>query len=239
MSVCPSVRQNRATCLVLDGFSWTLFEDIPKICWQSLSLITIWQEQRGTLHEDLCKFVIVSRSVRLKRPIHSQLNRAILLCDVITDGKIWVNCVVLTGSSEGLRTVLSSRLSHRELLSSVREYHSFLSLPADTTMASSQGKTVSSNSFSRWSSLDIFLFKCHFLLNILRFLFLFSDNIMADVASKQQTTALFLSAIVTRTRGHTELTKKNDKPDGKLVLCQRTFNSVFRAVFFTQLNCTI
>jgi hypothetical protein len=33
---------------------------------------------------------------------------------------------------------------------------------------------------------------------------------MADVASKQQTTALFLSTIVTRTRIHTEL-KKNLK----------------------------
>jgi len=32
---------------------------------------------------------------------------------------------------------------------------------------------------------------------------------MTDVASKQQTTALFLSTIVTRTRRHTELTKKN------------------------------
>jgi len=31
---------------------------------------------------------------------------------------------------------------------------------------------------------------------------------MADAASKQQTTALFLSTIVTRTRRHTELTKK-------------------------------
>jgi len=31
---------------------------------------------------------------------------------------------------------------------------------------------------------------------------------MADVASKQQTTALFLSTIVTRTRRHTQLTKK-------------------------------
>jgi hypothetical protein len=36
----------------------------------------------------------------------------------------------------------------------------------------------------------------------------FSDNIMADVASKQQTTALFLSTIVTRTRRHKELRKK-------------------------------
>jgi len=54
---------------------------------------------------------------------------------------------------------------------------------------------------------------------------------MADVASKQQTTALFLSTTGTRTRRHTELIKKTDKPDGKTVLCQRTFSSVFRAVF--------
>ena len=53
---------------------------------------------------------------------------------------------------------------------------------------------------------------------------------MADVANKQQTTALFLSTIVTRTRKHTELTK-NLVPDEKIVLCQRTFSSVFRAVF--------
>jgi hypothetical protein len=61
---------------------------------------------------------------------------------------------------------------------------------------------------------------------------------MADVASKQQMTALFLSTTVTRTGRHTELIKKTDKPDGKPVLCQRTFSSVFRAVF-TQLNCKV
>jgi len=33
--------------------------------------------------------------------------------------------------------------------------------------------------------------------------FFFSDNIVADLASKQQTTALFLSTIVTRTRRRT------------------------------------
>ena len=56
---------------------------------------------------------------------------------------------------------------------------------------------------------------------------------MADVASKQQTTALFLSTIVTRTRRHTELPpQKTDNPDGKPVLCQRTFSSVFLAVFY-------
>jgi len=41
---------------------------------------------------------------------------------------------------------------------------------------------------------------------------------MADVTSKLQTTALFLSTIVTRTRRHTELTK-TDKHEGKPVLC--------------------
>jgi len=119
----------------------------------------------------------------------------------------WVNYAVLTGSSAGLRTVLSSRLSHTKLRSSLRESHSFPSLPADTTLASSQGTSVSTSSFSRWASHDIFLFKCHFLLHILRFLFFFSDNFVAYVASKQQTTAMFLSTIVTHTKRHAELTK--------------------------------
>jgi hypothetical protein len=38
--------------------------------------------------------------------------------------KNWLNCAVLTGNSAGLRTVLSSRLSNRELRSSLRESHS-------------------------------------------------------------------------------------------------------------------
>jgi len=105
--------------------------------------------------------------------------------------KNWVNCAVLTGYILGLITVFSSRLLHRELRGSLKESHSFLSLPADTMMASSRGPSVSSNSFSRWASHDIYRFKYHFLLQILRFLFFCSDNIMADVASKQQTTAWF------------------------------------------------
>jgi hypothetical protein len=59
-------------------------------------------------------------------------------------------------------------------------------------MASSQG--------SQPSKMNTSLFKYHFLLHVLRFLFFFSDKIMADVVSKQQTTALFLSTIVTRTK---------------------------------------
>ena len=145
----------------------------------------------------------------------------------------WVNCAVLTDNSAGLRTVLSSRLSHRKLRSSLRESNSFLSLPADTTMALFQDTSVSSGSFSRWASHDIFLFKYHFWLHTLRFLFIFSDNIMADVASKQQTTALFLSTIVIRTRRHTELTKKlTDLVEN--LCCAREHSVQFFVQFFTQ-----
>jgi hypothetical protein len=144
----------------------------------------------------------------------------------------------LAGNSAGHRTVLFSRLSHRELRSSFRESHSLLSLPADTTMASSQGTFISTNSFSRWASHDILLFKYHFLLHILHFLFFFSNNIMADVASKQQTIALFLSTIVTRTRRHTELTKKQTNLLGNLC-CVREYSGQFFLQFFTQLNCTV
>ena len=143
--------------------------------------------------------------------------------------KNWADCTVLKGNSAGLRTVLSSHLSHTELCSSLRDSQSFLSLLADTTTASNQGTSVF-NSFSRWAQHDIFLFKYHFLLHILHFLLFFSDNIMANVAGKQRTTALFLSTTVIHTRRHTELAKKPDKSDGKLVLCQRTFS--FSCSFF-------
>jgi len=55
---------------------------------------------------------------------------------------------------------------------------------------------------------------------------------MDDVTSKQQTTTLFFSTIVTHTKRHTELTIKTDIHNEKLVLCQGTFSSVFRAVFY-------
>ena len=150
----------------------------------------------------------------------------------------YANCAVLTGNSAGLRTVLSSRISHTELRSSLKESHSSLSLPAHTTMAPSQGTSVSSTPFSRWTPHDISLPKYRFLLHILRFLFFFSDNIMADVASKQQTTALFLSTTVTRTGRHTELSKKLTNLMGNLC-CAREHFVQFFVHFFTQLNCTV
>ena len=93
--------------------------------------------------------------------------------------------------------------------------------------------STSSNSFSTLASHDIFLFKYHFLLHILRFLFFFSDNIMTDVASKEQPTALFLSTIVTRTRRNIELTGKKKLTNlmGNLC-CVREYSVQFFVQFF-------
>ena len=61
---------------------------------------------------------------------------------------------------------------------------------------------------------------------------------MADVASKQQTTALFLSTTVTSTSRHTELTKKLTNLMGNLC-CAREHSVQFFVQFFRQLNCTV
>ena len=148
--------------------------------------------------------------------------------------KNWLNCSVLTGNNAGLRTVLSSRFSHRELRSSLRESHRFLSLPSVTTMALCQGTSVLAlhsadedhmiYSFSNTTSYSTFY----------AFFSSFLDNFVADVASKQQTTALFLSTIVTRTRRHTDLTTLTGN-----LCCAREHSLQFFVQFFTQLNCTV
>jgi hypothetical protein len=61
---------------------------------------------------------------------------------------------------------------------------------------------------------------------------------MADVASKRQTTALFLPTTVTRKRRDTELTKKMTNLMGNLS-CVREHSVQFFVQFFTQLNCTV
>jgi hypothetical protein len=77
------------------------------------------------------------------------------------------------------------------------------------------------------SPFQIPLLTAHF-----RFFFYFFDKIMAEMASKQQTTALFLSTTVTRTRRHTELTKKYDKPDGKNCAVPEKIQFSFSCSFF-------
>ena len=61
---------------------------------------------------------------------------------------------------------------------------------------------------------------------------------MANVASKQQMTAVFLSAIVIRTKRHKELTKKLKNLMGNLC-CAKNIQFSFLCSFFTQLNCTV
>jgi hypothetical protein len=61
---------------------------------------------------------------------------------------------------------------------------------------------------------------------------------MEDEASKQQTTALFFSTIITRTRKHTELTNKLTSLMGNLC-CAREYSVQFFVQFFTQLSCTV
>ena len=151
--------------------------------------------------------------------------------------KNWVNCAVLTGNSAGLRTVLSSRLSHRELRDSLRQSHSFLSLPADTTMASSQGTSLYNlqhpflaihsadehrmiYSFSNTTSYSTFY----------PFFSSFRITLWPMCLANSNRQPCFYPP-VTRTRMHIELTKKTDKPDGKPVLCHRAFSSVFRVDF--------
>jgi hypothetical protein len=76
--------------------------------------------------------------------------------------------------------------------------------------------------------------KYHILLHMFRFLFFFADNIIADVASKQQSAALvpilfWLYSVFTVIRTLTELTRKLTNLMEKL--SPYTFSSVYRTVF--------
>jgi hypothetical protein len=57
---------------------------------------------------------------------------------------------------------------------------------------------------------------------------------MTDVASKQQTTAWFLSTLVTRTRRHTELTQKKLTNLMGNLYCATEHSVQFFVQFFTQ-----
>ena len=60
-----------------------------------------------------------------------------------------------------------------------------------------------------------------------------SDNIMADVASKQQTTALFLSTIITRTENTQNWQKRNWQNWWEACAVPENIQFIFRAVFYT------
>ena len=152
--------------------------------------------------------------------------------------KNWVKSAVLTGNSAGLRTVLSSRLLHGELLSSLRESHSFLSLPADTTMASSQGTSVSSNSFSRWASVIYFFSNATSYSTFYAFFSSIRITLWPMWPANSIRQPCFYPP-VTHTRRHTELTKKKLTNLMGNLCCAREHSGQFFVQFFSQLNCTV
>jgi hypothetical protein len=103
-------------------------------------LLPLTQYSRLVLYNRGRKCLLRGTDSVLKCPIHSQFNLTTLLWRRIWR-KNWINCADMTGNSAGLRNALSSRLPHRELLSSLREFHSFRSLPADTMMIYEQEDT--------------------------------------------------------------------------------------------------
>ena len=148
--------------------------------------------------------------------------------------KNWVNCAVLTGTSVGLRTVLSSHLSDRKLHSSPRESHSFLSLPADTTTTSSQGTSVSSNSFSRWTSHDIFLSKYHFHSTFYAFFSSFRITLWPMWLANSKRQPCFYPP-----QSHAQEHKQNWQTWWEIRAVPENIHFSFSCSFFTQLNCTV
>jgi hypothetical protein len=135
--------------------------------------------------------------------------------------KNWVNCAVLTGNSADLRTVISSRHSHTELRSSLRESHSFLSLPADTTMASSQGTPfLSINSADEHRTMYSFPNTTSYS-TFYAFFSSFRITLRSMWLANSKRQPWFLTHH-SHTHKNTHRTDKTtDKSDGKTVLCQR------------------
>jgi hypothetical protein len=194
----------------------------------SFILCDVWKFSLNDIHKDL-------RPQQCKAPYTLSVKLSDFTVWCHTWRKNWVNCAVLTCNSAGHRTVLSTQRT-AQFTQRIPQFPQFTCRHHDGISKHS----VSSNSFSRWTSHDIFLFKYHFLLHILRFLCFFLDNIMDDVASKQQTTALFLSTIVTRTRRYTKLKKKkNWQTWWETCAVPENIQFSFSCSYFTQLNCTV
>ena len=153
----------------------------------------------------------------------------------------WVNCAVLTGNSAGLRTVLSSPLSHRELRSSLRESHSFLSLPADTAMASSKCTNLYNIQHPSLAIHSEDKHRMTYSCSNTTFYSIFYDffsslgiTLRPMWLANSQRQPCFIHHSHTHEKTHrTDQKKKTDKPDGKTVQCQRTFSAVFVKFLYT------
>jgi hypothetical protein len=167
----------------------------------------------------------------LKGAIHSLLNWAILLCDVVPDGKsqstaqFWQaiaqaselpfpvvfhteNCAVHSGNPAVSSVYLPTpRWRHLKALSS----------------------------FSKWARHDIFLLKYRFLLHILGFLSSFRITLRPTCLANSKRQPWFYPP-QSHAQEDTELTKKLTNLMGKLCCAREHSVQFFRAVFFTQLK---
>jgi hypothetical protein len=169
--VCVCVCRNMKKCDNL----WNNCEFVGHIQNNEIHMYIYIHTQTQTLtHIYICVcvclcFILVSKG---RYTLSDKLSDFTVWCH--TWRKNWVNCAVLTGNRAGLRTVLSSHISHTALRNSLRESHSL-----------------------------VFIHHSH-----------------------------------TNKKTHRTDKKKTDKPDGKPVLCQRAFSSVFRAVLFYTVKLT-
>ena len=122
--------------------------------------------------------------------------------------KNWVNCAVLTVITQ------ASELSFPVVFHKVNcAVHSGNAIVSSVYLPTPRWHLLNAHPFAAVHSTDehrmIYSFSNTTSYSTFYAFFFLFGWLMADVASKQQTTALFLSTKITRTRKHTELTKKN------------------------------
>jgi hypothetical protein len=157
--------------------------------------------------------------------------------------KNWVNCAVLTGNSASLRTVVSSRLSHRELRSSLRESHCFFRLPADTTMESSQ-RTQTQHPFLSIHSADehrmIYSFSnTNSYSTFYAFFCSFRITLWPVWLANSKRQPCFIHHIHTHKKTHRTDKKKNWQTWWETCAVPEIIQFSFSCRFFTRLNCTV
>jgi len=139
-----------------------------------------------------------------------------------------VNCAVLTGNSAGLRTVLSSRLSQKnaQFIQGIPQFPQFTCRHHDGIISllaiHSADEHRMIHSFSNATSYCTFYaFFSSFRITLWPMWLANSKRQPCFYPPKSQA------------QEDTQNWQKTNKPDGKPVLCQRTFSSVFHAVFYT------
>jgi len=135
-----------------------------------------------------------------------------------TSWKNWVNCAVLTGNSAGLRTVLSSRLSHRELrrsLMGIPQFPQFTCRHHDGIISRHSVHSADEHrmvySFSDTTSYSTF------------YAFFSSFRITLWPMWLANDSLVFIHHSHTHKKKY-RTDKKTDKPVGKPVLRQKTFS---------------